>query len=192
MLQPAHVAHLPILRALIRDGAANGSFDRELATDSREAALFFSNLRQALKTGYFVEEDPLTGDLTTVAVPGYVYVPDRGAASRPIGFGLFRSIGVGYELWLTGVDAAARGRGHGRAMIAALLGTSEGQRAFVMRVHRFGRDSAAMGHLLSSFGYEQVRDTPMHTWYVRSDAPPGLAQQIASAVSAASTIRPVH
>ncbi|HYR01160.1 MAG TPA: hypothetical protein VET86_14020, partial [Casimicrobiaceae bacterium] len=67
MLQPAHVGHLSILRSLIRDGAARGSFDRELATDSREAALFFSNLRQALNTGYFVEEDPRTGDLTTVA-----------------------------------------------------------------------------------------------------------------------------
>ena len=75
MLQPAHVGHLSILRSLIRDGAARGSFDRELATDSREAALFFSNLRQALDTGYFVEEDPRTGDLTTVAVPATSICP---------------------------------------------------------------------------------------------------------------------
>ena len=81
MLQPAHVGHLPVLRALIRDGAARGAFDRALAGDSRDAALFFSNLRQALNTGYFVVEDPRTGDLATVAVPGYVYLPDRGGAS---------------------------------------------------------------------------------------------------------------
>ena len=76
MLRPANVVDLPILRALIREGALNGSFDRDLATESREALLFFSNLRQALASGYFVEEDPRTGDLATVSVPGYVYLPD--------------------------------------------------------------------------------------------------------------------
>jgi hypothetical protein len=55
MLRPAHVVDLPILRALIREGALSGSFDRVLATESREAALFFTNLRQALASGYFVE-----------------------------------------------------------------------------------------------------------------------------------------
>src|SRR4051794_35692385 len=121
MLHPAHVGHLPILRALIRDGAVHGGFDRELATDSREATQFFSNLRRALTTGYFIEADPTTGDLNTVAVPGYVYHPDRGgAATQPIGFGLFKAIKGGYELWLTGVDPAWRGHGHGRAMMAAL------------------------------------------------------------------------
>ncbi|NDP43258.1 MAG: hypothetical protein GZ089_11175 [Aromatoleum sp.] len=188
MLHPAHVVHLPILRTLIRDGAANGTLDRELAADTRESALFFSNLRQALKTGYFVEEDPRTGDLTTVAVPGYVYIPDRGAASAPIGFGLFRATGFGYELWLTGVEAAWRGHGHGRAMVDALLNTPEGKRAYVMRVHRFGRDSAAMAHLLSSLGYACARESARHSWYVRADAPPGLAEYIRTATSAAPAV----
>ena len=67
--------------------------------------MFFSNLRRALTTGYFIEEEPATGELATVAVPGYVYLPDRGGAtSQPIGFGLFKTIPEGYELWLTGVD----------------------------------------------------------------------------------------
>ena len=48
MLRPANVVDLPILRALIREGALTGSFDRSLATESRESALFFNNLRQAL------------------------------------------------------------------------------------------------------------------------------------------------
>src|SRR3954467_3827206 len=110
MLSPAHVGHLPILRALIRDGAARGSFDRELATDSAEAAQFFSNLRRALTTGYFIEKSVSGGHPTTVAVPGYVYLPERGGAlTQPIGFGLFKTIDLGYELWLTGVDPAWRG-----------------------------------------------------------------------------------
>ena len=40
MLQPAHVGHLALLRSLIREGAAEGSFDRELAAESDEAADF--------------------------------------------------------------------------------------------------------------------------------------------------------
>ena len=179
MLQPAHVGHLPILRALIRDGAASGSFDRELATDSREAALFFSNLRQALNSGYFVEEDPQSGDLMTVAVPGYVYLPDRdGAAHKPIGFGLFRAIEFGFELWLTGVDASWRGHGHGRAMLASLLATPPGRKAYVVRVHRFGRDSPAMAHLLASFGYVPVHETRHHAMYLRTDAPAEIGRRL--------------
>jgi GNAT superfamily N-acetyltransferase len=181
MLHPAHVGHLPVLRALIRDGAARGGFDRELATDSREAALFFSNLRRALTTGYFIEEDPATGDLTTVAVPGYVYHPERGgAASHPIGFGLFKAITVGYELWLTGVDPAWRGHGHGRAMLAALLDTPAGRKAYVVRVQRFGRDSPAMAHLLASYTYAPAAETLHHSWFIRGDAPLDLAERIRS------------
>ena len=57
MLTAAHAGHLPVLRSMIRDAAAEGSFDRELAQDSPEVRLFFTNLRQALATGYFVEQD---------------------------------------------------------------------------------------------------------------------------------------
>ena len=179
MLNPAHVGHLSILRSLIRDGAARGGFDRALATDSRETTMFFSNLRRALTTGYFIEEDPDTGDLNTVAVPGYVYHPDRGGAvSHPIGFGLFKAIRNGSELWLTGVDAAWRGHGHGRAMMTALLGTPPGRKAFVVRVQRLGQDSPAMAHLLASFEYTQMNETKSHTWFVRADAPPDLAERI--------------
>ena len=77
MLRPAHVVDLPTLRALIREGALAGSFERELATESRAATLFFTHLRQALASGYFVEPDPRSGDLSTFAVLAYVYVPDQ-------------------------------------------------------------------------------------------------------------------
>jgi len=183
MLHPAHVGHLGVLRALIRDGAARGGFDRTLATDSREAALFFSNLRRALTTGYFIEEDPATGDLTTVAVPGYVYHPDRGGgATQPIGFGLFKAIPEGFELWLTGVDPAWRGHGHGRTMLGALLDTPAGRKAYVVRLQRFGRDSPAMAHLLKSFDYTQTSEVTHQTqWFIRGDAPPALAARILAA-----------
>jgi GNAT superfamily N-acetyltransferase len=184
MLSPAHVGHLPILRALIRDGAARGSFDRELATDSPEAAQFFSNLRRALTTGYFIETDPGTGHLATVAVPGYVYLPERGGSiSQPIGFGLFKTIDVGYELWLTGVDPAWRGHGHWRAMLAALLATQPGKKAYLVRVHRFGRDSPAMAHLLASFGYSEATVGKHHTWFVRADAPSELTERVRASVT---------
>jgi GNAT superfamily N-acetyltransferase len=180
MLHPAHVGHLGVLRALIRDGAARGGFDRNLATDSREANLFFSNLRRALTTGYFIEEDAGSGDLKTVAVPGYVYHPDRGgAASQPIGFGLFKAIPEGFELWLTGVDPAWRGHGHGRAMLGALLATPAGRKAYVVRLQRFGRDSPAMAHLLAAYDYMQTGDPALLThWFIRGDAPPELVRRI--------------
>jgi GNAT superfamily N-acetyltransferase len=183
MLHPAHVGHLGILRALIRDGAARGGFDSSLATDSREAGVFFSNLRRALTTGYFIEEDPATGDLKTVAVPGYVYHPDRGgAASQPIGFGLFKAIPEGFELWLTGVDPAWRGHGHGRTMLGALLDTPAGRHAYVVRLQRFGRDSPAMAHLLGSFDYTKTSEVTHQTsWFIRGDAPPALAARILAA-----------
>ena len=91
MLRPAHIGHLALLRALIRDGAREGSFQPELAWDSAASERFFGELRQALKTGYFVVEDRDTGSMQTVAVPGYVYWADETVGSDPpVGFGLFR------------------------------------------------------------------------------------------------------
>ena len=175
MLRPAHVVDLPTLRALIREGALTGSFDRELATESRGATKFFTSLRQALATGYSVEPDPRTGDLATFAVLAYVYVPDHDpVVHRPIGFGIFKAAPVGYELWLTGIDAAWRGRGHGRRMLSELLDTPPGRNAYLVRVKNFGAEAPAMAHLLGSFGYTSVRESLKVTWYLRRDAPEAL------------------
>lgn len=172
MLRPATVVDLPIVRALIREGAARGSFDRALASDSPKANLFFARLRQALATGYFVEVDAQTGEMATVAVPGFIFVPENDcSAHRPIGFGLFKAATAGYELWLTAVDPAWRGHGHGRAMLAALLATPPGREAYVARVARSGNESATMAHLLESLGYALARETPQDAWYLRGDAP---------------------
>jgi ribosomal protein S18 acetylase RimI-like enzyme len=175
MLRPAHVVDLPTLRALIREGALAGSFERELATESREATLFFSHLRQALASGYFVEPDPRSGDLTTFAVLAYLYVPDQDVTvHHPIGFGIFKAALVGYELWLTGIDPAWRDRGHGRRMLTGLFETPPGRKAYLVRVKKYGNESPAMAHLLESFGYSSVRETLKLTWYLRSDAPEAL------------------
>jgi hypothetical protein len=170
MLRPATLVDLPILRALIRDGAAAGTFDRHLATDSPETTRLFTNLRQALTAGYFVEEDPRTGKLVTVAVPGYMYLAgDGGTSHRPAGFGFFKAAGDGYELWLSGIDPVQRGQG--TPMLAELLKTAPGQKAYIVRISTAGPESQAMAQLLVSCGYAGARLTPQTTWFLRKDTP---------------------
>jgi hypothetical protein len=170
MLRPAHIGHLAMLRALIRDGAREGSFQPELAWDSPASERFFGELRQALKTGYFVVQDPDTGAMQTVAVPGYVYWADGTAGSEPpVGFGLFRAApGGGYELWLAGLESAVRGRGHGRAMLKALFATPTGRQTRFMRVRRGGAYADAVARLLAEHGFTPTRETRHETWFVRA------------------------
>lgn len=189
MLQPAHVGHLGLLRALIREGAADGSFDRSLAADSMESADFFDRLKRALVTGYFVEQDSRSGRLETIAVPGYVFWPDdRHSGMPPVGFGLFRALDDGYELWLAGLEFARRGDGHGRELLAALFATSCGQSTYAVRVQRASRYVPQVTHLLESFGFAPVGDTARLRWFIRDSAPPGLASRIREAVSARSPV----
>jgi GNAT superfamily N-acetyltransferase len=141
--------------------------------------MFFANLRQALVSGYFVEQD-VHGNGRPLAAPGYVYWPaDRKPDERPVGFGLFKAFGeFGYELWLTGVDAAWRGYGHGRSLLAALLATPAGRLAWTVRVHRFGTSSSVMTHLLADQGYTAARQSREQTWFLRADAPAELVERM--------------
>jgi ribosomal protein S18 acetylase RimI-like enzyme len=159
-----------MLRSLIRDGAREGNFAPELAWESAQAERFFAELRQALKTGYFVMQDPDTGAMQTVAVPGYVYWADETAGSEPpVGFGLFRAApGGGYELWLAGLESALRGRGHGRAMLKALFSTPTGQQTRFMRVRRTGRYAPAIAKVLAEHGFAATRESHNETWFVRA------------------------
>ncbi|HEY1326495.1 MAG TPA: hypothetical protein VGI14_06120 [Casimicrobiaceae bacterium] len=179
MLSAAHAGHLPLLRAMIREGAREGSFDRGLTQDTLEVRTFFANLRQALMTGYFVEDDR-QGRTYPVAAPGFVYWPvDRRAGQPPIGFGLFKAFAeFGYELWLTGVDAAWRGSGHGRAMIAALLATPAGRLAWTVRVQRAGASKEAMTRILSEHDYAVARESRDQLWFLRGDAPTALVERM--------------
>jgi GNAT superfamily N-acetyltransferase len=188
MLRPAHVIDLPTLRALIREGAQAGSFEPALATESQEAAKFFTSLREALGSGYSVEPDPRTGDLATFAVLAYVYVPDDEPTTHgPIGFGIFKATQIGYELWLMGIDARWRGQGHGRQMLRALLDTPPGRKAYLVRVNNFGSESPAMAHLLAAFGYSSVRETIKFNWYLRRDAPEPLRAAYTGSMPVEST-----
>jgi ribosomal protein S18 acetylase RimI-like enzyme len=182
VLSPAHAGHLGLLQNWIKSGAAEGAYDRELAVDSAESTLFFTNLRQALVVGYFVQEDA-QGRLITSSASGYMYCPDRtGDRSNPIGFGLFKALSnLGYELWLTGVDRAWRGQGHGRAMLSAMLATPAGQRAYVVRVDTTGACGATMQHLLEALDFTAIRDTGDLRWFVREDAPADVAARVRTA-----------
>src|ERR1700686_2190216 len=109
VLAPAHVGHLAMLRTLIREAAAEGSFDRGLAADTPAAGEFFARLKRALVCGSFVEADAKPGRVESVAVPGYVFWPDdRSSSMPPVGFGLFRALDGGYELRLVGPEFGGR------------------------------------------------------------------------------------
>ena len=185
MLQPAHVGHLALLRTLIRQGAADGSFDRELASDTPAAEEFFAKLKRALVTGYFVEESR-AGKLETVAVPGYVFWPDnRSNASPPVGFGIFRALeNGGYELWLAGLDHALRGGGQGKAMLSALFATPHGKTTHVVRVQRDSKYVQRLQQILDEAGYEMAGDTLRLRWFVHRNAPAALATRVRDAVNA--------
>lgn len=188
MLAPAHVGHLAMLRSLIRRSAAEGSFDPELAANTPAAEDFFARLKRALVSGYFVEQDS-TGRIDTVAVPGYVFWPDgRHSGMPPVGFGLFRALEDGYELWLAGLAFGERGNGNGRALIAALLATPPGQKTWVVRIPRESRYATAVQKILSDFGFDCAGDTSRLRWFVRRDAPSALASRIRGGVQSRSAL----
>ena len=170
MLRPAHIGHLGMLRSLIRDGAREGGFPPELAWDSAESARFFGELKQALKSGYFVVEDRDSGEMRTVAVPGYVYWANEMSGNEPpVGFGLFRAApGGGYELWLAGLEGTLRGRGHGRAMLSALFSTPTGRDTRYVRVRRASRYADSVAALLEQHGFTATRETLQETYFVRA------------------------
>jgi hypothetical protein len=184
MLAPAHVGHLAMLRALIREAAAEGSLDRGLAADTPAAVEFFARLKRALVSGYFVEEDPRTGRVESVAVPGYVFWPeDENTGMQPVGFGLFRSLDGGYELWLAGLELGRRGGGHGRALLDALFATPPGKKTWVVRIPRGSRYGDTVKHLLGSHDFSYAGDTTHLRWFLRHNAPPTLAARVRGAIS---------
>ncbi len=173
-----------MLRTLIRQGAADGSFDRELGASTPASEEFFAKLKRALVTGYFVEEGQ-SGKIDTVAVPGYVFWPDdRHSGTAPVGFGLFRAIDSGYELWLAGLDLGARGGGHGRALLAALFATAPGQKTYIVRAQRSSKYVNFLQRMLHDFGFMAVGDTARLRWFLRTDAPVELASRVRDAVEA--------
>src|SRR5207253_7798996 len=179
VLAPAHVGHLAMLRTLIREAAAEGSFDRGLAADTPAAVEFFARLKRALVSGYFVEEDPKTGRVESVAVPGYVFWPDdRNSSTPPVGFGLFRALEGGYELWLAGLEFGRRGGGHGRALIDALFATTQGNKTWVVRIPRNSRYRATVHQLLLPHGLVARGGTTRMRGFLRDGSPQLLRARI--------------
>ncbi|MGH8850214.1 MAG: hypothetical protein ACREYD_04385 [Casimicrobiaceae bacterium] len=173
-----------MLRSLIRQNAADGSFDSGLAADSAQSLEFFDKLKRALVHGYFIEEDRQTGRVASVAVPGYVFWPDdRHSGHPPAGFGLFRAIAGGYELWLAALELGRRGGGHGRAMIDSLFATPPGRKTWIVRIPRDSRYRATVEHLLRTHSFDLVGDTTRLRWFLRSDAPAALAMSVRGAVN---------
>lgn len=184
MLAPAHVGHLAMLRTLIRQSAAEGSFESSLASDTPQAVDFFAKLKRALSHGYFVEEDARTGRYESVSVPGYVFWPDdRHSGNAPVGFGLFRALEGGYELWLAGLELGRRGDGHGRALIDALFATTHGKKTWIVRIPRGSRYRAAVQQLLGPHRFVAVGDTRQQRWFLREDAPDRLKAKVRNAVN---------
>jgi ribosomal protein S18 acetylase RimI-like enzyme len=178
-LIPAHPQHFDWIAQTLREGAASGSFEAEIGTDSMASRLFFENLRQALQTGYFLEQRG-SGAPAQVAASGYVLVLTKTTdTATPLGFAFFKSMGgVGFELWLAAVDRRYRGRGFCKAMLQAALGTPAGMLAHVARVNRAAADSEAMGRALAAAGYRHERDGPDVRWFVRQDAPQALLRLV--------------
>lgn len=173
-----------MLRSLIRQGAAEGSFDRSLAADSPGAVEFFARLKRALVSGYFVEEDPKTGRVESVPVPGYVFWPDgKESGSPPVGFGLFRALEDGYELWIAGLEFGRRGGGEGKALLEALLGTPQGKKTSVVRIPRGSRYAAVVQHILAPFDFAHAGDTKQLRWFVRRNAPAAVNARISAALA---------
>ena len=179
VLLPTHPEHFDWIAQTLREAAAAGSFDTELATGSLASRLFFENLRQALSTGYFLDH---RGDDAPAQVPasGYVLFLTKGTrAPVPLGFSMFKSIGgLGFELWLVAIDRRYRGKGFCKALLQAALATPAGMLAHVARVNRAGADFEVMGKALGAAGYRQARDGPDVRWFVREDAPQALMRLV--------------
>jgi hypothetical protein len=172
-----------MLRSLIKEAAAEGSLDHSLAADTPGAIEFFARLKRALVSGYFVEHDPKTGRLESVAVPGYVFwSDDRNSGTPPVGFGLFRALEGGYELWLAGLELGRRGGGHGRALLKALFSTPPGKKTWVVRIPRGSRYGAAVQHLLEPYEFDHAGDTARLRWFVRRNAPAAVTARVSGAL----------
>jgi len=153
---------------MLRDGAAGGSFETEIADDSAAAALFLATVDGALATGYLRVPGPEGRLDQEVHVAGYVYSPNEGAP--PVGFGLFREVGPrDFELWLTGVAAETRGRGHGRVMMRELLATPPGR---LVRCTRTGAHGEVALRLFRECGFVLCRTTASVMWLVSANASP--------------------
>jgi hypothetical protein len=101
-----------------------------------------------------------------------------------VGFGLFRALEGGYELWLAGLEFGRRGSGHGRTLIDALFATPQGKVTWIVRIPRASRYRATVQHVLRPHGFEPAGDTPNQRWFLRASAPPHVIAKVRNIVAA--------
>lgn len=180
MLALAHAGHWVFIRELVREAAALGSVDRELATDSPTSVQFFASLRRALQTNDFAEKSPYRAPSQLQRLRGFVFPLPR--STLPIGFVLLKACGgPSFEAWLLGVSAAYRGRGHAGAMIDELLASNAGRCTHLVRCPRDGAGAAIVAEIFRRRGFVPGRSSDSEVWLLHPDAPRELVQAIATA-----------
>jgi hypothetical protein len=166
---PAREKDLPYLRALIRDGAKEKSFDEELAGESPESELFFANFGEVLARKVWSRPASLGQPRHA---PAHVFLYQPTAISVPIGFVAVRGIGrLGDELWLAAIDRDIRGRGIGRRMLVDFFATGDGKRTTVAQCRIDAPGAQACAHVLSTIGFITARVGNDAVWMARADLP---------------------
>ena len=132
MLEIAGPQHLECIKPLIRAGAAEGSWDPDLALPGPKSDDLFAKIRYALEHGALPQIDPRTNRRIMTRMGGWIFLADT--EPTPSGFGLYKDFtATGFELWLCGIDPRARGRGLGRQMLSELLATPTGRHVRLAR-----------------------------------------------------------
>jgi hypothetical protein len=182
MLRLATEADFPVIRELIVDGAASGSFDAQLVHPTTQAsAEFFGRLRQVIQKRVWLRPDVSKHML--LAIPACVWIFEDPVWGRgPLGFVAVRGAGrIGYELWLATIELAYRQKGAGKKMIGEVLGTSIGPQVVVAQCDRRAEGPRRMASILRQFGFECLREGTQSEWLARSTLAPVVKDWIRSA-----------
>jgi hypothetical protein len=185
VLEVADPAHIELIRALVVSGAQEGSWDPGLALLPAAADALIAKIATALRLGALPQRDPATGQWMFTRISGCVFRSDR--QSPPIGFGLFRDfVGNSFELWLCGIQPAARGRGLGRSMLIELLATPIGQRARLARCALGSDGGRRCAHVLKSIGFTIALPTAKEEWLLHRSTPVPIVERIRALVAGTS------
>lgn len=179
MLEVAVPSHLDFIKPLIASGAAEGSWDRALASPGRAADGLLRKIGYSLKHGSVPQLDPRTRKWIVTRIAGWIYRPDP--RTPPAGFGLFKEFyGDGFELWLCAIDPSQRGMGLGRQMLTELMATPMGQRTQLARCALDTRGGRRCAQILKSLEFEVGRTTTREEWLLHRRTPAAVVQHIAT------------
>jgi len=179
VLEIAGPQHLASIKAWIRAGAAEGSWDPELAAPGPKADVLFAKIGYALEHGALPQIDPRTQRRITTRIGGWVFLAEAGAA--PSGFGLYKDFADnGLELWLCALDPSARGKGFGRRMLTELLATPSGRKVQLARCSLRTDGGQCCAHVIKSLEFETARTTSHEVWLLNQRTPPAVVRLIAT------------